>query len=101
MITDRTVRGNAVFLSNMKQMVSYLQPKRNLTEIDDLYLFSIIGANRISVQDIYRCLQHLGKSRINETLFRLIYENQIHADLSSTPFDLDTEVWPYVQKENH
>ncbi|WJQ78965.1 TnsA endonuclease N-terminal domain-containing protein [Brevibacillus brevis] len=97
--TDQLIRGNAIFLSNMKQMLTYLQPERDLAKIDDFYVLGLCSDRKISIQEIYQRLEHLGKSRINETLFRLLYEEHLEANLNSSPFGLDTEVWLHDKKE--
>lgn len=91
--TETQIRGNRIYLDNMKLMLPYLQRLQCKNEIDEYLIKENLRKSTVKVGDLYLLLDHLGKSRINESLFKMVYQRKLGVELTATPFGIETEVW--------
>ncbi|AJY76277.1 TnsA endonuclease N-terminal domain-containing protein [Paenibacillus beijingensis] len=91
--TEKDIRQNRIFLSNMKLVISQV---KNRQKPNDLYYYKIIkGLQRIRVKlsDFEDSFSSISKARMREIICWLIYEGKINCNADEVLIGDDLEVW--------
>ncbi|MEG6520872.1 TnsA endonuclease N-terminal domain-containing protein [Desulfotomaculum sp. 1211_IL3151] len=90
--TEREVRGNPIFLSNMKRLLPYLRHYNETVETDDKRLLRAIGSEPIKLSWLFDSIC-LPSNRIMGALTRLFISGTIKANFDLQPIGNNMEVW--------
>lgn len=93
--TEKDIRGNDIFLANMKMLLPYIKSRGYPIEIDQKKILNIIrsNGNRISTGMIQSSIKDIPAVRIRESIFYLLYLGIISGNLEKIPYSNNTEVW--------
>ncbi|QDX94092.1 hypothetical protein EEL30_18455 [Brevibacillus laterosporus] len=90
--TENEIRKNPVLLDNLKEIIPYLQYGRIPNEIDYHFIMQKIS-KRLTIKQLREECNHLSVSRLNQTLYTLIYSGELSSTINQSPLGLTTEVW--------
>ncbi|MGQ7887562.1 TnsA endonuclease N-terminal domain-containing protein [Paenibacillus sp. WC2504] len=85
---------NKLLLNNYKIMLPYIDNRKIKNDIERKSIINILKLNEKStIRNIEVQLPHLSKQSVRDTLYNLIYEGVLNANLGSTAVGINTEVW--------
>jgi hypothetical protein len=99
-ITEKDIRSNHNYLDNMRTILPYLRTRTSPIETDKAKIIKKIRDTSITIAEIESSIPEIPSSRLRETLYHLIYEGIIMANVDKIPLSRNTEVWINVEKEN-
>lgn len=91
--TENDIRGNSIFLSNMKTVLSYIKRSTQQIETDLFYIKKAITKSRITIKKIHELLSEIPLERIKESISWMIYLGIVSANVKDVEFGIQTEVW--------
>ncbi|WP_289139876.1 TnsA endonuclease N-terminal domain-containing protein [uncultured Brevibacillus sp.] len=98
--TEKDIRSNQILLDNLRELIPNIKNQSIPNEIDRHQVFKIVGNHRKSIRQLRSELPHLLPSRLNETIYKMIYFGVLCSNIDKTLLGLDTEVWIHGTKEN-
>ncbi|QMV44728.1 TnsA endonuclease N-terminal domain-containing protein [Cohnella cholangitidis] len=99
--TDATIRSNSLYLSNLKQIISYTRNRIAPIEMDKHRIMNCIEDKKMSLRDIESTLYSLSPQRIRESICILIYLGYFNANIDSCVIGPSLEVWRNAQTKNN
>ncbi|MCE5169691.1 TnsA endonuclease N-terminal domain-containing protein [Paenibacillus profundus] len=99
--TDKMIRGNPLYLSNLKQIISYTRNRGAYNEVDSHRLITFINMKRITLGEIETEFINLTPQRIREIVCNLIYTGQVEANISNCIIGSSLEVWLNVKTKDN
>lgn len=97
--TDEEVRKNSTYLNNMKIILPYTRHRSQPVEIDQHRVLHIINNGLTTIGNVEQQLWEIGKLRIREAIYWLIYSGRINSNIDQVPLNESTEVWIHAQKK--
>ncbi|SFE24393.1 TnsA endonuclease N terminal [Paenibacillus algorifonticola] len=92
--TDKDIRSNLIYLNNLKTIIPYIQQRPVLVETVQYQIMNVLGkTSKTTIEGIEQALPVLGRQRIRETVYQLIYRGMIDSTITHKPLDSKTEVW--------
>lgn len=92
--TEKDIRSNLIHLNNLKTIIPYIQQRPVLVETVQYQIMKVLGkASKTTIGVIEQELPILGRQRIRETIYQLIYLGMIGSTIDHKPLDSKTEVW--------
>lgn len=92
-VTEEKIRSNSLYLSNLKQIVSYTKNRAVPVETDRHRLLQFIGPKKVTIGEIERAFETVSPQRVRETICMLIYSGKLAANLTSCVIGPYLEVW--------
>lgn len=93
--TEKVIRGNTMYLNNLKTILPYVKQRVKTVETDCYKVLKRINREWITVKTIEKQLPEMSKQRIIEVICRMIYDGTIESNIYFQPFDFNTEVRLY------
>lgn len=91
--TEKNIRGNEVFLENMKVIIPYIAQRETAIETDLFHIGNIIQSDPISIKQIITDSPDIPVPRIRESVYRMIYQGTVSSNVNLVPIGIKTEVW--------
>ncbi|MBP1931945.1 hypothetical protein J2Z37_001946 [Ammoniphilus resinae] len=97
--TDKEIRGNLVYLDNLKLILPYVRQRATPIETDWHRILAAIKNRSNTIFHVEQQFPEIPKQRIRETICRMIYTGVIRSNIDKDPFNSTTEVWFNDQTE--
>jgi hypothetical protein len=95
--TDRDIRGNSVYLNNLKNILPYVQQQPNIAETIQHQIMKLLNsAPKVSIERIEQHLPGIPRHRIREAVYLMIFRGMIGSTIDQRTLDSRTEVWNYA-----
>ena len=91
--TEKQIRGNPVYLSNMKAILSYVKNYPSFIETNERKIYEALQHRSYRIGEIESTVFSEHTPGIRECICQLIYSGKLEANLDQLPFGLHTEVW--------
>ena len=91
--TEEEIRGNPIYLENMRELLTSITNHPNPFDTDDHQIFKSLSYEPISIGAIQQLNPHITVQRIKESIYRQIYHGAIQSNVNKLLLCLDTEVW--------
>lgn len=91
--TEKDIRGNKIYLNNMKQILSYMQTHCFNIEITKNIIFNCIKNQSTKIGDIVKNTSNLSVQIGMGSICLLIYKGYLNANIYERILDFETEVW--------
>ncbi|WCN36215.1 Tn7 transposase TnsA N-terminal domain-containing protein [Aneurinibacillus uraniidurans] len=88
--TEKHIRGNPIYLANMKLIIPYLKQYPNLIETDKYKIMKALQNGCRTIKDIE---DYSNSKTILESIIHLFYEGLLLANLHKHPLTVHTKVW--------
>ncbi|GEC89252.1 TnsA endonuclease N-terminal domain-containing protein [Brevibacillus brevis] len=98
--TEKDIRINQILLDNLRVLIPTIKNQLIPNEIDRHQILKAVGSHRMSIRHLRAELPHFLPSRLNETIFNMIYFGVFYSNIDQTLLGLDTEVWIHGSQEN-
>ncbi|RAT94016.1 TnsA endonuclease N-terminal domain-containing protein [Brevibacillus sp. Leaf182] len=98
--TEKDIRVNQILLDNLRVLIPTIKNQLIPNEIDRHQILKAVGSHRMSIRHLRTELPHFLPSRLNETIFNMIYFGVFYSNIDQTLLGLDTEVWIHGSQEN-
>lgn len=99
--TEEEIRGNPVYLSNMKQILSHVKVREFPIETDRKLILNLLGNDRKTLGSLVKNEYLPSIHRGFEAISWLIYEGYIKGNLDERLLDFETEVWVNGEYKNY
>ncbi|QIC04933.1 S-layer protein [Brevibacillus sp. 7WMA2] len=97
--TENEIRKNHVLLDNLKQIIPYIRYNRIPNEMDHYQITKTLQNQRLTFKQIRDELNHLSVSRLNTSLYYMIYSGELDSNINEVSIGLTTEVWKHGIQE--
>lgn len=91
--TEQEIRGNQIYLTNMKQILSHVKIRSFPIETDRQLILNMLKNGVTTIGCILKSSSLPSIQRGLESISWLIYEGSIHSNLDKKILDFETEVW--------
>lgn len=98
--TEIDIRRNPIYLSNLKQIISYIKNRSAPIETDQFKMLQILKRGLITLQNIEGQDHGISQQRIRESLFWLIYQGKINSNIDHCIIGPSLEVWMNVETKD-
>ncbi|MBP1931987.1 TnsA endonuclease N-terminal domain-containing protein [Ammoniphilus resinae] len=97
-MTEDSIRGNPIYLSNMKEIIPCVRMMKATIETDEYLLLRVLkGKNRMTFSELFHLLHtKITAQRLRNIIYWCIYHGKILSNADQIPFSPQTEVWTDV-----
>lgn len=97
--TETVIRSNKVLIANAKHLLPYLRNREHPIDTDAYRVTNLAKNGPITLEKVFSRLSSLPQNRIEEAVYRLVFEGKMNSNISTVPIGPQTEVWVSDEKQ--
>lgn len=91
--TENEIRSNMVYLDNLKTMISHIRQRPYMIDTISHQISKVLSPNPIPIAEIEHLLSNIKLHLLYETLYFMIFHNNVQSNIATYPLSSKTEVW--------